>query len=48
MSNISGYAIQELDLSQYMKLSEIPPEFTPIGDPPPIVIDESDYPLLEE
>jgi hypothetical protein len=48
VSTISGYAIQELDLSQYMKLSEILPEFTPIGDPPPIVIDESDYPFLEE
>ncbi len=45
---ITGHSIQEFDFSQFMKLADIPPEFIPIGSPPPIVIQESDYPLLEE
>ena len=48
VGHITGHTIQELGLSQYMKLADIPPEFRPIGSPPPIVIDDSDYPLLTE
>ncbi len=48
VGSVSSHTIQELDLGQYMRLSEIPPEFRLIYYPTPIVIDDSDYPFLEE
>jgi hypothetical protein len=48
VGNVTGHTIQELDLSQYMKLADIPPEFRLISSPPPITIDDSDYPFLAE
>jgi hypothetical protein len=44
----TGYSIQEFDFSPYKRLVDIPPEYTPTGPLNPIVIDESDYPLLAE
>ncbi len=46
VGSISGYSIQELDLSKFMKLADIPA--LPIGSGNPPTIDESDYPLLIE
>lgn len=45
---VSNHSIEEIDLTRFMQLDDIPPEFRPISTPDPIVIDESDYPLLEE
>lgn len=44
----TGYSIQEFSFSRFKRLADIPLEYTPIGNPEPIVIDESEYPLLEE
>jgi hypothetical protein len=48
VGSISGHNVQEISLSSFKKIADIPPQFLPIGYSPPIVIDESNYPLLEE
>jgi hypothetical protein len=48
VGQISGHTIKEINLDQFMRLADIPPEYAPIGSPPPIFIQESDYPLLVE
>ena len=48
VGSISGHSVQEISLSSFKKIANIPPQFLPIGYSPPIVIDESNYPLLQE
>lgn len=48
VGSISGYNVQELSFSSFKKIADIPPQFLPIAFPNPPVIQESNYPLLEE
>ena len=48
VGSISGHSVQEISFSSFKKIADIPPQFLPIGYSPPIVINESNYPLLEE
>jgi len=48
IGDISGHSIEEIDLSKFMKLENIPLEFLPISTGTPALIDETDYPFLVE
>lgn len=48
VGDITGHVIEEIDLSKFMKLSDIPLEFLPISTGSPPAINEADYPFLEE